>query len=1238
MAYAEGALRSFGAGLPLDRSLTDEAYLAQRFSAKLQRVLVGDRQALKTSEHVKATKPARFGLVRSGSAPHSLRQLAARLPASQREDPATSNVVHLENQRLREQIRSMCETIKEQSSTLSQLWADGNLLQPSGPAQGCSWPEAQAGLPGRHGLAGASRMERQPHSQREQRSDVDVDVAAWAASDDFLYSSRLQQRSSSSSSLPARPQKSVPAPPLHQHPQASSAATQTTPRLNVSASDPALSASARASALLKAEAQPAVAAAVAAPGLAGTLGRYPSGSRLPLFNPSIRQRPGIRPPAERSASQSAATLPSQANASLGSARTPSSPSREANMHRLPERLAHTARDTQHRHSPKGHAAQSAAPGASGMHTHAARQARMEQMLREAVLSNRRAAESLANSVRSSPCRNVAGASTQGTVGRPTAPSPRSIPAANASWLAPGGPLAEATQKLQGSDEVMSYSIYQDSAQEQSSLESPLEVRGKFGENILLPVGLLQHGGVPSNADPLSQETSPDAPEALEEEGAGSCATPDVEMHEESAERDESSLCARKRLFRSTPPVSKKGVPVYASPLKGGARSRLGAEDAYGLKPATGNWQGDGRGSFGPMVLQGGFYDATDEMVSGIHIGPSLYDTGEPTSGTLMPSPIRHEEPERSELSKLLPLDLQDDLQSSGHERPPSLTPEGTRPDAPVRAPPAMTVTQPGVQTPHRAAVARKAAAKAEAARQCAEPRQKGPGPEAAAENSPLEDTPMAVLAAEMDRESSIQSEENLSFGETTPRQQSRRSSLRADKDAKDSRIHQGLTSLAAAVTEMHRKAQSRSEPTSTSQAPAGSEAARPEQNHAKRPEVDREESSRAAPKEVSTPPARGAKEESAIPSPGTADAVGSRPLARSGQQSSSESSEDESRSVPVQQTRVLPPPPPSGAASRTPVSIAKGSAKVASDSESESSSDEETLVKKQTPLAPSASGAPAAAPTQVAGALNAASDSESSGDDSVAAAPPPQRSLSAQQTAPTPVAPSATAQRPAVSTEVLSDSEDSDAASSSGSSDRRPSPKKQVTAPAAAATSHGKASPEPDVHTNVRTAPEATGPASNQLVSFGSESSRNSGPLSEDCAEEVEYYEECEEEELLEESEAESAASDSEDEDAVRPAHARAQPSSSAVRPMGGPSAAASQAGSAAAKRAVALSDSESSSAESVDRAAAKRQAMPKRMPAAAASSDESGDEGSSSGSDSDGPAPQRRAGSGAAGLPASSE
>jgi hypothetical protein len=43
--------------------------------------------------------------------------------------------VKLENQRLREEIRAMCNTIKSQSSQLSELWAETQRLQAQEPAE-----------------------------------------------------------------------------------------------------------------------------------------------------------------------------------------------------------------------------------------------------------------------------------------------------------------------------------------------------------------------------------------------------------------------------------------------------------------------------------------------------------------------------------------------------------------------------------------------------------------------------------------------------------------------------------------------------------------------------------------------------------------------------------------------------------------------------------------------------------------------------------------------------------------------------------------------------------------------------------------------------------------------------------------------------------------------------------------------------------------------------------------------
>lgn len=43
--------------------------------------------------------------------------------------------VKLENQRLREEIRAMCNTIKSQSSQLSELWAETQRLQAQEPSE-----------------------------------------------------------------------------------------------------------------------------------------------------------------------------------------------------------------------------------------------------------------------------------------------------------------------------------------------------------------------------------------------------------------------------------------------------------------------------------------------------------------------------------------------------------------------------------------------------------------------------------------------------------------------------------------------------------------------------------------------------------------------------------------------------------------------------------------------------------------------------------------------------------------------------------------------------------------------------------------------------------------------------------------------------------------------------------------------------------------------------------------------
>jgi len=193
------------------------------------------------------------GLVKSGSAP-SLAEVQAE-------------AVHQENRRLRDEIKSMCDTIKHQSSQLSQLWAETNLMQSRhNSAMGSdSVVHSVAALSRRRLDASASSMGAQSLQRVQSTGSLAESAAsgggravarggAWVE-DAYGPRERALEAWANSRFDAARPS-----------PDAASASFAGTPHVGAGGL-----------------------------GLTGALGRYPCESRLPLFTPVVRPAPQLRP-------------------------------------------------------------------------------------------------------------------------------------------------------------------------------------------------------------------------------------------------------------------------------------------------------------------------------------------------------------------------------------------------------------------------------------------------------------------------------------------------------------------------------------------------------------------------------------------------------------------------------------------------------------------------------------------------------------------------------------------------------------------------------------------------------------------------------------------------------------------------------------------------------------------------------------------------------------------------------
>lgn len=187
---------------------------------------------------------------------------------------ADAESVRLENKRLRDEIRSMCDTIKHQSSQLSQLWADTNVYQAH-----------QGSLGGNatllHNIASLSRRQLDGNSVGSDRRGMQRGQSTGSLADSQLSGGGTVPAAGMASTLAgsqALRDSVVQAWPL----ESSRVEASMGSRMDASAGS-RLDASRLEAAMDK-----------YGVGLTGSLGHYPSRKRLPLFSPTVGPVPQLR--------------------------------------------------------------------------------------------------------------------------------------------------------------------------------------------------------------------------------------------------------------------------------------------------------------------------------------------------------------------------------------------------------------------------------------------------------------------------------------------------------------------------------------------------------------------------------------------------------------------------------------------------------------------------------------------------------------------------------------------------------------------------------------------------------------------------------------------------------------------------------------------------------------------------------------------------------------------------------